>query len=247
MERPPPPPPPGSDQVRAGAQNATWNRDQIPPGPKSSVKPLVEPGPNPPGYKTRRGPQKPADRPVSTRESGSDFRHRPPKESEPPPPRGSGALPARGGHGPGTPRSPPHPPRGSPLTVAALPRAGGGRRAAGQAAERRGSAEVTGGHGVGGHDGADTGARLSPPRGGTDPAPPVGPREGSGGPRAGSRGGVGALLQPAPEPEHSVAAIRSAPRAHPGDVASLGTSGLRISGQTPGGMGTKHTRDQTRL
>lgn len=42
-------PPPGSEQVRAGVENATWNRDQIPLGPDLATKHGV-------------GPQIPADR-----------------------------------------------------------------------------------------------------------------------------------------------------------------------------------------
>lgn len=241
-------------RLRSGT---SWSaKRHVEPGPNSPGTKLIcetprRTGTKPPGtrpsYKIRRGSPKPRGPSVSV--SPDKIPDTAPLKNPTRPAVGPEHSPPVARTAPRRRRAPPHPPEVSPLTVAALLHGGGGQRAAGQAAERRGSAEVTGGHGVGGRDGADTGARFSPPRGGTQPRlPSWGPARAPEGPAQGPAVGLGSLLRPPPPvPKHGVAAVPSGPRPHQRDVASLGTSGLRISGQTPRGTGTKPTRDQTRL
>lgn len=191
-------------RLRSGT---SWSaKRHVEPGPNSPGTKLIcetprRTGTKPPGtrpsYKIRRGSPKPRGPSVSV--SPDKIPDTAPLKNPSRPAVGPEHSPPVARTAPRRRRAPPHPPEVSPLTVAALLHGGGGQRAAGQAAERRGSAEVTGGHGVGGRDGADTGARFSPPRGGTQPRlPSWGPARAPEGPAQGPAVGLGSLLRPGP-------------------------------------------------
>lgn len=200
-------------------QNATWNADQTPLGPNSSAQPPVEP--TPPQDQTEL--QNP--RTVGKRERGSGFGHRPPTERGPPPRAGVSRCPHS-------------------QWRRCSGRAGGRRgRQRSAAAARRQRAAMAGADATG----RTRGAALSAPGRDAAPDPPVGPRGGSGRGCWGPAVGFGSLLHAAPQTKHRGDAAPSGPRSLQGDVASLGTSGLGITGQTPRGARSKPTRDQARL